>query len=161
MTDTLTPLAPGAPGRRRKRLPLILVAVAALVVAGLAGVPILYRANGHGGEKPAATAHQEGGGLVAVEPMLVNLADRDAQRFAKITVRLVVGTEAEAKEIEEDALRQAKLRSAILELLAQRTSADLGTADGRTTLKRAVADRAAHALGLKVQDVLFTDLVVQ
>lgn len=159
---TSAPTAPGtaAAPKRRKRLPLILIAVAALVVASLAGVPFLYHGNSHG-EKPAEAAHEEPGGLVPLEPMLVNLSDRDAQRFAKVTVRLVVGTRTEAEEIAEDDLRQARLRSAILELLAQQAAADLAAAEGRTKLRQAIADRAAHALGLKVHDVLITDLVVQ
>jgi len=160
-TSPSSPAPAAAAPRRRKRLTLILIAVAALAVVGLAGFPFVYRAGTHAGEKPAEVSHEHGGGLVPVEPMLVNLADRDTQRFAKVTVRLVVGTKAEAEEIAEDDLRQAKLRSAILELLAQQTAAGLATAEGRTALKHAVADHAAHALRLKVQDVLFTDLVVQ
>jgi flagellar FliL protein len=92
----------------------------------------------------------------------VNLADKDAQRFVRVTLRLVVETKEEAKEIEENEVATTRLRSAILEVLTQQTADKLTTPDGKEQLKKAIAERSVPVLGgKKVLDVLFTDFVVQ
>jgi flagellar basal body-associated protein FliL len=57
---------------------------------------------------------------------------------------------------------KAKIRSAILERLAQETSDQLVTPEGKAALKKVIAEEAAHAAHeLKVTDVLFSEFVVQ
>jgi len=100
-------------------------------------------------------------GVVPMEAFLVNLADSNASRFLRVTLRLVVETPEEAKEIEESPVKQARARSAILELLATQESAKLVTPEGKDELKKAIAEATSKVLGLEVHDVLFTDFVVQ
>ena len=103
----------------------------------------------------------EATGVVPMEAFLVNLADSNASRFLRVTLRLVVETPAEAKEIEESPVDQARARSAILELLATQQSATLVTPEGKDALKKAIAERTSKVLKREVHDVLFTDFVVQ
>jgi len=103
----------------------------------------------------------EATGVVPMEAFLVNLADSNASRFLRVTLRLVVETPGEAKEIEESPVKQARARSAILELLATQESAKLVTPEGKDALKKAIAEATAKVLGVEVHDVLFTDFVVQ
>ena len=103
-----------------------------------------------------------GSGIVSFEPFIVNLADTQAQRFLRISVRLIVGEEEEAKHIQESEVQVMRLRSAILEVLTAQTSDRIVTAEGKTALKKEIAERAAHILEhVEVSDVLFSDFVVQ
>jgi flagellar basal body-associated protein FliL len=54
------------------------------------------------------------------------------------------------------------LRSSILEVLALQTGSVLVTAEGKAALKRAILERIESlAQEVKVEDVLFSDFVVQ
>ena len=118
--------------------------------------------EGEGEAEAAEPAKPAGDGIVAMEPYLVNLADKDAQRFLRVTLRLVVETKKEAAEIGENEVAKTRLRSAILELLTQQVAETLTSADGKEQLKKAIAERSTRVLGdKKVLDVLFTDFVVQ
>ena len=111
----------------------------------------------------AAAAHKEveATGVVPMEAFLVNLADSGASRFLRVTLRLVVETPEEAKEIEESPVDQARARSAILELLATQQSTTLVTPEGKAELKKSIAEVTSKVLKREVHDVLFTDFVVQ
>ena len=169
MNEAAAPAAPPPPVKKRRLLKWIVLSLVILLLLGGAGAgaawwfffrsPVAAEAAGAGNGK---AARQEGGGIVSMEQFLVNLADKDAQRFARVTLRLVVETKEEALEIEEDEVAKVRLRSAILELLTQQTAEALTTVEGKAQLKKAIAERGAQALGgKKVLDVLFTDFVVQ
>lgn len=104
-------------------------------------------------------------GIIAMEPFVVNLADEGGGRFLRVTLSLVVEGEKEnneGKESPEQAVVNARLRSAILERLAQQTADHLVTPEGKAELKKTIAEQAAHAAHeLKVTDVLFSEFVVQ
>ena len=85
-----------------------------------------------------------------------------SQRFLRISVRLIVPNEEEAKEIEESEVKVMRLRSSILELLTAQTSDHIVSADGKVALKKEIAERATHIVEpVEVSDVLFSDFVVQ
>ncbi|HSK10819.1 MAG TPA: flagellar basal body-associated FliL family protein [Vicinamibacterales bacterium] len=130
-----------------------------LVVLAAAAFTLLWQrsAPAHAADEVAHVA----AGIVPLEPFLVNLADPNARRFARVTVRLLVGTAEEAEAIAADPVRQSRLRSATLEILAQETAGGLVTPDGKAELKKAIGERGSSVLGLRVHDVLFTDFVVQ
>jgi flagellar FliL protein len=104
-------------------------------------------------------------GIIAMEPFVVNLADEGGGRFLRVTLSLVVEGEKddnEGKESPEQAVVNARLRSAILERLAQQTADHLVTPEGKAELKKTIAEQAARAAHeLKVTDVLFSEFVVQ
>lgn len=101
-------------------------------------------------------------GLVTFEPFLVNLADGGGSRFLKITVQLVVDTEAAAESVQKTPVLLMPLRSAILEVLTQQSSSLLVTADGKRALKEEIKKHVGPLLrDRKVIDVLFTEFVVQ
>lgn len=143
---------------------IILVVVLLLLAGGGGGAYwFLWRGNA---EAQAAEAEAEpeppATGIVPLEPFVVNLADPSGTRFLRVTMSLVVADEAVAKEVEEEKVVHARLRSAILELLAQKQSTELVTPEGKTALKHAIAESAAHAAHeLKVEDVLFSEFIVQ
>lgn len=153
--------APESEKPRGKKKWIVLAAAGVLVVAAAGVVTWQIRGQAAPGTPEATHEAEEPRGMVAPEPFLANLADRGVSRFAKVTVRLVVDSAEEAEVLSEDVVKQARLRSAILELLTEQTADRLVTSQGKEDLKTAIAARAAKALGCKVHDVLFTDFVVQ
>lgn len=107
-------------------------------------------------EPPAPT------GIIPLEPFVVNLADPSASRFLRVTLSLVVEDETVAHEVEENEVVLMRVRSAILELLAQKQAGELVTPDGKAQLKKSIAEGVAHAAHeVKVADVLFSEFIVQ
>ena len=99
----------------------------------------------------------------------MNLADKDVPRYLRTTVSLLIkDTEAAASlsgggehKAAGEPVRIAMARSAILELLTTKTAEELMTADGKTALKKEIAERASKAFRFKVNDVLLAEFVVQ
>jgi flagellar basal body-associated protein FliL len=54
-----------------------------------------------------------------------------------------------------------RTRSAILELLSTQVATRLVTPEGKSEVKKAIAEQASRLLGVKVTDVLFSEFVVQ
>jgi flagellar FliL protein len=150
------------PGQAKKKgKGLVLAVVAVVLIAGGGGGFWWWRKSHAQAGPPPAPVHVEATGVVPLEPFLVNLADTQASRFLRVTLRLVVDTPDEAKEIEESPVDQVRARSAILELLATQESSALVTPEGKAALKKTIAERTTAVLKREVRDVLFTDFVVQ
>ena len=152
--------AAAAPAKKGKPLVLILGVVVAL--AGVGGGAFWYaRRSAPAGE--AAHVKEPEHGILAFEPFVVNLADPGSSRFLRTTVQMViVGTEVEAEKIKKTPVMMMQARGAILELLTVQTSDSLVTPEGKTQLKKKIAEIASPALEhVKVVDVLFSDFVVQ
>jgi flagellar FliL protein len=159
MATAAASTAAAAP-RKKGRKPLFLL-VAVLALGGLGGGGYWWWRHGQAAAAHAPKAEPEGGAVLALEPFLVNLADRNASRFLRVTVKLVVDDEHAAHAFEKDALQQSRARSAVLEHLTTLESATLVTPEGKTELKKQIAERASAVLHLEIRDVLFTDFVVQ
>jgi flagellar FliL protein len=166
--STETHAAPAAPAKKsRKGLIIILVVVLLLLAGGGGGAYwFLLRGSAEAEAAEGEAAEPEPPpmptGIVPLEPFVVNLADPSGSRFLRVTMSLIVADEAIAHEIEEEEIVVARLRSAILELLAQKQSTELVTPEGKTELKKAIAETVAHAdHELKVEDVLFSEFIVQ
>jgi flagellar FliL protein len=164
-TENAAAAAPEAPAKKSRKGLMIILVVVLLLLAGGGGGAYWFLFRGHG-EAEAAEAEPEPPpaptGIVPLEPFVVNLADPSGTRFVRVTMSLVVADEAIAKEIEEEKVVHARIRSAILELLALKQSSELVTPEGKTELKKAIAESVAHAAHeLKVEDVLFSEFIVQ
>jgi flagellar protein FliL len=180
MSDTAPTAAAAAPEKKKSgAMKWIVIGLVALLLLGGGGAaawwfflrtPPAQAAEGEGegeagaaaGEKKEKATKPKGDGLIAMEQFLVNLADQDAQRFVRVKLGLVVESKEEGVKLSEEEVVKARLRSAILEVLAQQTSDHLVTPDGKAELKKLILERSNAALGeKKVLDVLFTDFVVQ
>ena len=147
--------------KKSKLVPVLLIVVILLLAGGGAGAYVLLARKGgdKAGEKKAAPAAS---GIVILDPFTVNLADTDAPRFLRVTLRLVVDDDKVARELTEDPVRMTKARSAVLELLTTQQSSRLTTPDGKTELKHQIAERTTKVLSpIEVRDVLFAEFVVQ
>jgi flagellar FliL protein len=150
--------------KKKKRSKLLLLAPLVLVLAGVpAGAYFwMHRSAGAGAEGGAAEHKPEDLGVMPLDPFTVNLADKETPRFLRVTVQLVLTEKSAIEELRKDTLKQAQLRSSLLELLTQQMADHLNSPEGKSELKKAIAARATEALKpLKVTDVLFSDFVVQ
>lgn len=106
--------------------------------------------------------------LMTFEPFVVNLADEGSARFLRTNVQLVVSGGEEGGGghggPKGPSVEEMRLRSAILELLSAETSDKLTTPAGKDELKAHILERAEELLEaaeIEVEDVLFSDFVIQ
>jgi flagellar protein FliL len=162
-----TPADPAAkPAKKSSKGKLFIIVGVVVVLLGGGGLAAYYTMRKPADATAAAEAPKKeahaGTGIISFEPFVVNLADAGGQRFLRISVRLIVGDEEEAKHIQESEVQVMRLRSGILELLTAQTSDRIVTPDGKGALKKEIAELAAHVVEpIEVSDVLFSDFVVQ
>jgi len=167
---TEKPEAADAPkAKKTSKLVPILAVVFVLLAGGGAGGYWMYSKRA---ADPAAPREEPASkpGVLEMEPFVVNLADEGGKRFLRVNMTLLTWNEEQAAELKEDAVANARIRSAILELLSLQSAAPLITPEGKEELKKAIAERVGEAVGhdgeskeeeLKVTDVLFVEFVVQ
>jgi flagellar FliL protein len=159
-------------------LPLLLAVVAGLVIAALGVGGVVYYLA-HTGRLPMQGAAQKTEAVVpaathavALEPLLVNLADAGDSSYLRIALTLRVVDVADKKgsttkgEKNKDERGTddsvAAVRDTVLTVLGRQTADGLLATDGKehlkAELKTALAERNTD---LKVKDVFFTDFLVQ
>jgi flagellar FliL protein len=102
------------------------------------------------------------------EPFVVNLANAGGTpHFAKVGVALrfskwsegeVVKGEGDKPDTVEEA---SELRDIVISSLQSRTSDQLGTAEGREAVKKAIVQRVNKQTDYKIVDVYYTEFAVQ
>ena len=115
-----------------------------------------------------ALAKKPGPVYTMAEPFVVNLADADgtphfakvgiAMRFSELSAAEIVPAKGEKPaEVEID----SELRDIVIATLQSHTSAQLGSADGRDSVKKAIVARVNKQTELKILDVYYTEFAVQ
>lgn len=157
---------------------LAVVAGVAIAAVGIGGVVYYLARTGRlpvqGGTPgkaevviPAATH------AMALEPLLVNLADAGGSSYLRVALTLRVadvsdkkgsqtkdGKNKDDKNASDEAT--ASVRDTILMVLGRQTADGLLATDGKEHLKSALkAALAEHNADLKVMDIYFTDFLVQ
>lgn len=87
--------------------------------------------------------------FVPLEPFVVNLADRDADRFAQIGITLEV---ADAHVGDEIKAYMPAIRNNVLLLLAHKTSQELMEPEGKEALAKEVRREALRPMGVDLPD---------
>ena len=141
-----------APAKSKKMLIIIGVVVAVLVIGGGAAAWFLTRSHGdeeEGGGAPAARkeAPKVAPTFLPMENMVVNLADPGGDRFAQIGITLEL---EDAKTAEQVKLHLPTIRSGILMLVSQRTSAELLVREGKEKLAADIRREVSRPLGYSV-----------
>jgi len=144
--------APKEKASSKKKLIVIGAIVALLVVAGAAAALIMM--NRHGGdEEEGAAPHKAAAAkagpptFLALENMVVNLADPGGDRFAQIGITLEL---EDAKTAEQVKQYLPAIRSAILLLVSQRTAQELLAREGKEKLAYDVLREVSRPLGYRV-----------
>jgi flagellar FliL protein len=117
--------------------------------------------SGHGGggegERGAAVST-----VLNFEPFLVNLADREASRYLRVTIRLQVTSKSAAEKIATADALTSQMRDTILGTLSAKNSEQIVTREGKDELKNEIAEKLnAFLPGKPIKAVYFTDFVVQ
>ncbi len=154
------------PKKGKKKL-IIIIAAAVLLVAILGGGGTVFMMKKKAAAA-AAAAEEDGDGeasaaaeekrkdhakhpptFVALEPFVVNLADKEADRFAQIGVTLEV---EDAKFGEEMKAYMPAIRNGILMVLAHKTSAQLLSREGKVALAREIMRESVLPMGIEVSE---------
>jgi flagellar FliL protein len=149
-----------APKTGKKKLIIIIAAVLAvlLVGGGVAAYMLKHKAaaeaaaEAEDGDAPAAEEEHAKKDekkvppvFVALDPFVVNLADRDAERFAQIGVTLQVDDPKFAEELK---LYLPAVRNGILMVLAHKTSAELLERSGKEQLAAEIMRESVRPMGI-------------
>ncbi|NRF68504.1 flagellar basal body-associated FliL family protein [Aquincola sp. S2] len=159
VTDASPPKTAG-----KKKLIIIIAAALLLVLAGggtglfllkkRAAAEAEAEADEGGDVKAAAKAKAEDAKeeekrvppiFVPLDPFTVNLADRDAERYAQVGVTLQI---EDAKVGEELKLYMPAIRNNILMLLAHKNASELLTREGKLRLAQEIRREAMRPLGV-------------
>ncbi len=161
-TTTDAASAPPAPKKSRRFL-WIGLTIAVLMLGGGGAGYYWMNSQAATGEaeaeaEPAEPLHQT---LIPFDSFVVNLADSGGGRFLRVSLSLVVDDE-ESVETLEDPVTKIRVRSAILELLAQQSAASLITPEGKTALKQSITEQSRKAAPeVQVSNVFFSEFIVQ
>ena len=142
----------------------IIVGVVLLLVAGGGGGYVMMKRKAD-----AAAAEAEGGGhgdaaaparkphkrdahtppaYLPLDPFVVNLADRDSDRYAQIGITLEID---DAKFADEMKTYMPAIRNAILMILSHKTAADMLGREGKEMLAAEIAREAVRPLGINIE----------
>ncbi len=147
------------PPKGKKKLIIIIGAVVLLlVVAGVAAMLLMKKkavdpdSDGEDAAPAHATAkHEEHAAptFVPLEPFTVNLADRDAERYAQVGITLEVGDAHMAEQIKNF---MPAIRNNILLVIADRSAADLMGREGKAKLAEKIRLETSRALGYVAEE---------
>ena len=152
------------PAKKGKKKLIVMLAVALLVVlAGGGGAVFLMKKKAHDAE---AAQGDEAGAPVAehaspkhdakhpptflpLDPFVVNLADKGAERYAQIGITLEI---EDAKFADEMKAYMPAIRNGILMILAHKTSDELLERAGKEKVAGQVQREAARAMGIEIEE---------
>ncbi len=166
-TATATEAPPPAPKGKKK---LIIIIAAALAVLALAGGGAAFyvmkknaaaaaaaaagdgeaEANGHPAPKAEAKHESKGAPIfVPLDPFTVNLADRDAERYAQVGITLEI---EDSKVGDQLKTYMPAIRNNILMAIADRTAGELLGREGKAMLAERIMREASRGMGVAVED---------
>ena len=165
-------VADGAPPKKGKKKLIIIIAAAALVLLGGGGAGYFVMKKkadaaaaaaaeaeeedegaapaakpAKEGQKAAKDSHKTLPTYVPLDSFVVNLADKEADRFAQIGVTLQVD---DAKFADEMKVYMPAIRNGILMVLAHKTSSELLERSGKEALAAEIMREAARPMGIEI-----------
>lgn len=149
-----------APPKGKKKLLIIVGAVLALVLAGGGAMVMLKKPPPEDSEdadaEHAAPAHAAAKHdpkavptFVPLDPFTVNLADREAERYAQVGITLEIGDPHVSDQVKA---YMPAIRNNILMALAEKTAAQLMDREGKTALAEQVRRETSRAMGYELED---------
>lgn len=145
--------------RRKKLIIIIAAAVLVLAVAGGAAAFIMKKRAAAAAQaaedgetsqaEPAHDAHAKPPAFLPLDAFVVNLADRDTDRFAQIGITLELQDQDTGEKLKA---YMPAIRNAILLVLSQKTSQQLMGRAGKEALAAEIVREAVRPLGLNLPD---------
>ena len=146
-----------APHKGKKKLILIATATALVLAAGGGAAAFMMKRSAQAdlgdtedvaaAEVAAAPESRPTPLFVPLDPFTVNLADRNADRYAQVGITLEVDSSRTGDQIKT---YMPAIRNNILMAIADRTAADLQAREGKAQLAERVRREASRALGYAV-----------
>jgi flagellar protein FliL len=100
--------------------------------------------------------------VLPLEPFVVNLADREAARYLRIKISLMIDDKELLPHVVENQALQLKIRDIILQSLTNKTSDELIHEDGKNKLRHEIQEKVTvYFREPKLVDVMFTEFVIQ
>lgn len=163
------PAAEEPPKKGKKKLILILAIVLVLVLVGGGAAVFMMKkkaaaAEAEGGADGAATQDEEHHApkrekkkadphakpvFLPLDPFVVNLADRDADRYAQVGITLQLSDEHATDEVKA---YLPAIRNNILLLISHKTADELMTPDGKEKLARQILRESVLPMGIELED---------
>jgi flagellar protein FliL len=152
----------GAPVKKGKKKLVIMLVVVLLVlaIAGVGAMLLLKKkaaADGDGDDASTASTEHRSDKVdlkhpptfLPLDPFVVNLADKDADRYAQVGITLEV---ADAHFAEEMKAFMPAIRNGILMILAHKSSKDLLDREGKIQLAGEIQRESARTMGIEVEE---------
>ena len=156
---TAEPVLPPMAGRKKKLIVIGLAVLLVLLVAGGAAVFLLKQRAAHAAEQAEAgedgvaaptSAKAEAGRpptFLALDPFVVNLADKEADRYAQIGITLELESSAFADKLKA---YMPAVRNAILLIIAHKNSRQLLDRSGKEELADEIMREAVRPMGIEI-----------
>lgn len=158
-----------APQGKKKLIIIIVAALLVLVLGGGAAAFFMMKSHadaeasaeeGEDGEqaepakkaKKAEAKKEEHHGpptFVPLDPFVVNLADKDVERYAQVGINLQVDDPKVAEEMKG---YMPAIRNAVLMILAHKSAEDILSNEGKQKLAEEIRREAARAMGYEIED---------
>ncbi|MDQ5985849.1 MAG: hypothetical protein CSYNP_01566 [Syntrophus sp. SKADARSKE-3] len=136
---------------------IILGVVVLVVLAGGIGGAVFFMSKS--AEKKAPVAAPAIGPTWAMEPLIINLADNNGERYLKLVMSFELTSAEAAKELD---IVKPKLRDGIVDLLSNKSYKDLADNIGKQKLRDDIMLRGnSILLQGKITKVYFTEFVIQ
>ncbi len=153
-------------GGGKKKLILLLVLLLVLGGGGFAAYKFMFSKKEKVTQEQKAQkiieeikATENVGIMYDLGTFTVNLADKDIERYLRISIILELKNQKIQQEVEK---RLPEIKDAIITLLLTKRSTDLKTPEGIEFLKEEITKRANAILPLGgVKNVYFTDFIIQ
>jgi flagellar FliL protein len=147
------------PAKSKKMLLIIVAAVVLALVLGGVGAMLMLKSKPAEADddeaepaKPAKAAKVDPNAVptfVPLDPFVVNLADKDADRYAQVGITLEI---TDAKLGDQIKTLMPAIRHTVLMLLAEKTAAQLIDRGGKEKFARQVQRESSRVLGAEVED---------
>src|ERR1700733_3075195 len=160
-TATAGAVAPAKKGKK-KLIVMIAVVLLVLVIAGVGGMLFLKKktaaaaeADGADDSTAGATHQAEKPDLkhpptfLPLDPFVVNLADKDADRYAQVGITFEV---SDAHFAEEMKAFMPAIRNGILMILSHKASKDLLDRSGKEQLAGEILRESSRTMGIDVEE---------
>jgi len=170
-TETKETVAEAPPAKEdvapKKKFPMkmvIIIAVAVIVIAGGAIGAITFFKGDKEAESAEETAVVEETNEsmsigVPLETFILNLADKDRNKYLKISMEFRIASEEVKTEIEENI---SKIKDIVVVYLSAKTFDDVKSVEGKLQLKAEIMKRVNSVLKTgNVKEIYFTEFVVQ
>lgn len=136
-----------------KKTLLMVLAAVVLLAAGGGGAWFFLGKKGHADDHAEVAAAEPPKdakpSFLALDNMVVNLADPGGERVAQIGITLELENDKSVERIKQ---MQPKIRSGLLMLVSQRTSAEVLGRDGKEKLAIDVMNEVSRTLGYEVDE---------